>query len=109
MPMKPASPSATPMCTPSVSQTRSRATAIQPATCGETSSTLFPLHGQRHFGGRLAAPQAAEVLHDVDRKAQQEQRHADKQENPRRVEREADRAHGRLLDLPAVEELHVPL
>src|SRR3954451_17355054 len=111
MPTNPARPSATPMCTPSARHPMRNGMTIQPAAWAESSSMPRSAHLGRVLRRgavqrrRLAVPRTPEVPDHVEHELQHEKHRAGGEQRPRRVEREADCAHRRLLDLPAIREL----
>src|SRR3954468_434188 len=111
MPTNPARPSATPMCTPSARHPMRNGMTIQPAAWAESSSIPRSAHLGRVLRRgavlrrRLAVPRTSEVPDHVEHELQHEKHRASSEQRARRIEREADRAHRRLLDLPAIGEL----
>src|SRR5207237_7110531 len=95
------------MCTPKASQRMSKPTTMKPATSG-ASSTSAHLRGvgrRRVLRRPFPAPHASEVGDDIECELHDEQHRTGAQKQARRIEREADRAHGGFADLPAVGKL----
>src|SRR5205823_5363285 len=60
---------------------------------------------RKHSLTMPAAPRALEIGDHIEHELQHEQHRAGSEQRARRIEREADRAHRRLPDLPAIGEL----